>query len=90
MTLTGLAAGFHAVARLPAGADELAIAAAVRERDVGVYPLSRYRLAGGMGDGPGLAPGLDQGPFPGLVLGFGNLDVGPIRRGIETIGDLIR
>lgn len=74
--LGGLAAGFHAVAYLPAGADEAAIAAAARERGVGVYPLSDYRLAGQ--DGP-----------PGLVLGFGNLDVDPIRRGIGKVADLL-
>jgi GntR family transcriptional regulator/MocR family aminotransferase len=74
--LTGLAAGFHAVVRLAPGTDEQAVAAAARERDVGVRGLGEYRLAGGPGP-------------PGLVLGFGNLDIGPIRRGIKQIADLI-
>ena len=34
--LTGLAAGFHAVARLPDGVDEEAVIAAARERSVGL------------------------------------------------------
>jgi GntR family transcriptional regulator/MocR family aminotransferase len=33
--LRGLAAGFHAVARLPAGSDEALVVAAARERSVG-------------------------------------------------------
>src|SRR5262250_810216 len=41
--LTGLAAGFHAVAHLPAGADEQAVVAAARERRVGLYGMSSSR-----------------------------------------------
>ena len=74
--LTGLAAGFHAVARLPDGADEVAVARAARERGVGVRPMARYRLAAC--DHP-----------PQLVLGFGNLSDDAIRRGVAAIGDLL-
>jgi GntR family transcriptional regulator/MocR family aminotransferase len=74
--LQGLAAGIHAVARLPAGADERAITAAAAKRSIGVYPMSRYRS--------------DQlvGP-PQLVIGFGNLSNPTIARGIATIADLL-
>ena len=75
--LTGLAAGFHAVARLPDGADEDAIADAARERGVLVHPMSHYRL--GAWDHP-----------PQLVLGFGNLSEEAIRRGVAAIGDLLQ
>jgi GntR family transcriptional regulator/MocR family aminotransferase len=75
-TLTGLAAGFHAVLRLQPTADEVAIAEAARARGIGVYPLARYRLAAS--DHP-----------PQLVLGFGNLTVNAIRHGIATIADLL-
>ena len=74
--LTGLAAGFHAVARLPADADELGIARAARQRHVGVHPMAHYRLR------PPDHP-------PQLVLGFGHLTEEAIRRGIATISDLL-
>ena len=74
--LTGLAAGFHAVARLPAGTDEIAIARAARARRVVVHPMADYRL------GP-------PDHSPQLVLGFGHLSEAAIRRGIATIGDLL-
>ncbi len=74
--LRGLAAGFHAVARLPEGLDERAVAAAARERSVGLYPMSDYRTAE------------HSGP-PELVLGFGNLTESAIERGIARVADLL-
>ena len=75
--LTGLAAGFHAVAHLRAEADEQAVVAAARERRVGLYGISDYRAAG---------PG---GP-PQLVLGFGNVSERAIEPGIAAVADLLR
>jgi GntR family transcriptional regulator/MocR family aminotransferase len=75
--LTGLAAGFHAVVRLPDDADEKAIVAAARERSIGLYGMSSYRAAGAT------VP-------PMLVLGFGNVAESAIERGIATVGDLLR
>ena len=77
VTLHGLAAGIHAVAALPAHADEREIAAAARERSIGLYPMSRYRADG------------DPRP-PQLALGFGDLSEPAISRGIATIADLLR
>jgi GntR family transcriptional regulator/MocR family aminotransferase len=74
--ITGLAAGFHAVLRLPATVDENAVARAAAERAVRVDPMSRYRLTAH--DHP-----------PQLVLGFGNLTEAAIRRGIAAIADLL-
>jgi GntR family transcriptional regulator / MocR family aminotransferase len=74
--LSGLAAGFHAVARLPDGRDERAVAAAARERAIGLYPVSDLRA--GAGDHP-----------PELVLGFGNLSEPAIERGVAAIADLL-
>jgi GntR family transcriptional regulator/MocR family aminotransferase len=74
--LRGLAAGFHAVARLPDGLDERAVAAAARERSVGLYPVDEMRAGGG--DHP-----------PELVLGFGDLSEAAIERGIAAIADLL-
>src|SRR5262249_37982375 len=75
--LTGLAAGFHAVARLPEGVDESAVVAAARERSVALYGMSRYRAGG-------------ETEPPMLVLGYGNLDGGGSGRGIAAVGDLLR
>jgi GntR family transcriptional regulator/MocR family aminotransferase len=75
--LTGLAAGFHAVLRLPDGADERALAARAQERSVGLYPMADYRL------------GAATGP-PELVLGFGTLTEQAIERGIARVADLFQ
>ena len=75
--LGGLAAGFHAVARLPDTVDEQAAVAAARERSIGLYGMSGYRSSGATRP-------------PALVLGFGNLSESSIERGIERVGDLLR
>lgn len=74
--LTGLAAGFHAVAHLPDGARERAVVAAARERGVGLYGMSGYRVSGAVDP-------------PQLVLGFGALSKSAIERGISAVADLI-
>jgi len=78
--LTGLAAGFHAVAHLPnrhERTEETAVIAAARERSVGIYGMSEYRA--NRATNP-----------PQLVLGFGNLSERAIEAGIAKIGDLLR
>jgi GntR family transcriptional regulator/MocR family aminotransferase len=75
--LHGLAAGIHAVASLPAGADEHAITAAAAERSIGLYPMGRYRIR-------------PQPQPPQLVLGFGALTPPEISRGIRSIADLLK
>jgi GntR family transcriptional regulator/MocR family aminotransferase len=75
--LTGLAAGFHAVAHLPATADEQAVVAAARERSVGLYGMASYRAA------PVAAP-------PQLVIGFGHVTERAIESGIVAVADLLR
>ena len=77
VSLTGLAAGFHAVAHLPDGADEQAIVAAARERSVGLYGMAALR-----------APGTPAPPQ--LVLGFGNVPERAIEPGIAAVADLLR
>jgi GntR family transcriptional regulator/MocR family aminotransferase len=74
--LTGLAAGFHAVAHLPASADEEAVAAAALERQVGLYPMAGHRADGGT------AP-------PQLVMGFGQVGERSITAGIAAVADLL-
>jgi GntR family transcriptional regulator / MocR family aminotransferase len=75
--LTGLAAGFHAVAHLPRGADEQAITTTARERLVGLYGMSMFRAAAA--DAP-----------PQLVLGFGNVREREIEPGLAAVADLLR
>jgi GntR family transcriptional regulator/MocR family aminotransferase len=75
--LTGLAAGFHAIAPLPPGADEAAVTAAARERRVGLYGLSGYRGVAG-----------PAGP-PALVVGFGNVSERAIDPAIAAVADLL-
>jgi GntR family transcriptional regulator/MocR family aminotransferase len=74
--LTGLAAGFHAVAPLPPGADESAVIAEARGRRVGLHGIGEYR-----GD-PGAAP-------PALVMGFGNVGERAIEPAIAAVADLL-
>src|SRR5215510_4985124 len=73
--LTGLAAGFHAVAHLPAAADEQAVIATARERQVGLEGMGSFRAA-------------TTGP-PQLVLGFGQVAERAIEPGIVAIADLL-
>jgi len=75
--LTGLAAGFHAVAPLPAGADEAAVIAAARQRRVGLY---------GIGDWRAMA---DAAAPPALVIGFGDVGERAIGPAIAAVADLL-
>jgi GntR family transcriptional regulator/MocR family aminotransferase len=73
--LTGLAAGFHAIAHLPPGADEMAVIAAARERRVGLYGVSQFR-------------GAAVPAAPALVIGFGNVAERAIEPAIAAVADL--
>ena len=75
--LTGLAAGFHAVAHLPAGADEEQVVARALNKQVRLYGMSRYRSD------------FATTP-PQLVFGFGNTNVRAIQKGIRLVGPLLR
>ncbi|WP_369249370.1 PLP-dependent aminotransferase family protein [Streptomyces sp. R41] len=73
--LTGLAAGFHAVAHLAAPADEQAVVIAARERSVGLYGMSPCRST--------------HATTPvQLVLGFGGVGERAITEGIAAVGVL--
>ncbi|MBL1096692.1 MocR-like pyridoxine biosynthesis transcription factor PdxR [Streptomyces coffeae] len=74
--VTGLAAGFHAVAHLGGHADERAVVTAARARSVGLYGMSACR-AGGAAE-----------PVQ-LVLGFGNVGERAIAEGIAAVGGLL-
>ncbi|MEV4315904.1 PLP-dependent aminotransferase family protein [Actinocrispum sp. NPDC049592] len=71
--VTGLAAGFHAVAHIRA--DEHAVIEMAREQDVGLYGMSAQRS--------------NRAATPSqLVLGFGNLTERAIQAGIAKVGHL--
>jgi len=74
--LTGLAAGFHAVAPLPAGADEAAVIAAARERRVGLHGIGDYRA-------------VPSPAAPALFMGFGNVGERAIGPAIAAVADLL-
>jgi GntR family transcriptional regulator / MocR family aminotransferase len=75
--LTGLAAGFHAVAHLPPSADEYAVVAVARERLVGLYGMGPHRAT-------------QTAAAPQLVLGFGNVSEHAIEPAIGAVADLLR
>jgi len=77
VTLSGLAAGFHAVAHLPDSADEQAVVTSARQRQVGLYGMGPQRAT------PAGAP-------PQLVLGFGNVSERAVEPGIAAVADLLR
>jgi GntR family transcriptional regulator/MocR family aminotransferase len=77
VTLTGLEAGFHAVAHLPSPVTEPGVVRAARERSVVLYGMSMFRAS--------------RATEPAqLVLGFGNLGERAIAAGIAEISDLLR
>jgi GntR family transcriptional regulator/MocR family aminotransferase len=76
VTITGLAAGFHAVVHLPAHAGEQAVVETARSRRIGIYGMSTWRA------NHATTP-------PQLVLGFGNTTDTAIIDGIRTLHDLL-
>jgi GntR family transcriptional regulator/MocR family aminotransferase len=76
VALTGLAAGFHAVAHLGDGTDVDTVVAQARERGVGLYSLGLNRS--------------DRSPDPPrLVFGYGNTSVRAIHAGLAAVADLL-
>jgi GntR family transcriptional regulator/MocR family aminotransferase len=74
--ISGLAAGFHAVAHLPDSLEEQDVIRQAAELGVGVYGMSTYRS------------NHDTRP-PQLVIGFGNTSIRAIHAGIDTIAPLL-
>ncbi len=68
--MTGLEAGIHLVAHLPAGISDSAVVAGIQDREVAPLPLSRYYL---------------KAPSVGLVIGYGSSDIRELRRGVTAL-----
>ncbi len=73
----GIAAGLHAVVRLPDGASEPATVAAAADRGLALDGLASF-----FGD--------QRSPHPALVLGYGNLMEPAIARGIAELARSVR
>jgi GntR family transcriptional regulator/MocR family aminotransferase len=75
--LSGLAAGFHAVAQLAPGVTEAAVVEAAQARGVGIYGMSANRST--------------RSPDPPqLVIGFGNLSERAIIEGITRVAPVLQ
>ncbi|WP_405658464.1 PLP-dependent aminotransferase family protein [Streptomyces sp. NBC_00079] len=74
--LSGLAAGFHAVAHLPSGVEERGVVAEARGRGVGLYGMSACRSSGA------------ESPAQ-LIMGFGDVTDRAIGEGIAAVADLL-
>ncbi|MCL6675213.1 MocR-like pyridoxine biosynthesis transcription factor PdxR [Streptomyces panaciradicis] len=74
--LSGLAAGFHAVAHLPDGAEEETVVTRARDRGVGLYGMSACRTS-------------RTAVPPQLVLGFGQVTDRAITEGVAAVADLL-
>ncbi|MCD9876632.1 MocR-like pyridoxine biosynthesis transcription factor PdxR [Streptomyces guryensis] len=74
--LSGLAAGFHAVAQLPSGVGERTVVAQARGRGVGLYGMSACRASG-------------AGTPVQLVVGFGDVTERAIVAGVAAVADLL-
>jgi GntR family transcriptional regulator/MocR family aminotransferase len=74
--VTGLAAGLHAIVRLPRPVDAGALMRTAVERSVGVYPLALGYMR---------PPARDDG----LVLGYANLSEERIERGVRVLADVL-
>lgn len=74
--VTGLAAGLHAIVRLPAPLDGAELARAAATRSVGVYPLGFGYLQ---------ARAVDDG----VILGYANLSEGTIAEGVRRLAQAV-
>jgi GntR family transcriptional regulator/MocR family aminotransferase len=82
--LQGLAAGCHALLRLPDGTSERAVEATAAAMGVRVNGLGRYRFVASDAE-------VEQEPRPpALVLGFGNVSEAQIGKGIRKLADAVR
>jgi GntR family transcriptional regulator / MocR family aminotransferase len=80
----GLAAGCHALLRLPDGVSERAVVATAAAMGVRVNGLDHYRFA------PADAETEPDPRPPALVLGFGNVSEHQIARGIRVLAKAVR
>ncbi|WP_026212686.1 PLP-dependent aminotransferase family protein [Longispora albida] len=71
----GIAAGLHVVLRLPAGTDDRELAGRLTGSGILLAPLSAYAMT--------------AAPFPGLVIGYGNVSAGRLRSAAAAIAEAL-
>lgn len=82
--LQGLAAGCHALLRLPKGTSERAVEATAASMGVRVNGLGHYRLVASDSE-------VEPEPRPpALVLGFGNVSEAQISKGVRKLAEAVR
>jgi GntR family transcriptional regulator/MocR family aminotransferase len=82
--LQGLAAGCHALLRLPDGTSERAVEATAATMGVRVKGLDHYRFVASRAE---VEP---ESRPPALVLGFGNVSEAQISKGIRKLAEPVR
>ena len=82
--LQGLAAGCHALLRLPDGTSERAVEATAATMGVRVNGLGHYRFVASKAE---VEP---ESRPPALVLGFGNVSEAQISKGIRKLAEAVR
>ncbi|MGY0230386.1 MocR-like pyridoxine biosynthesis transcription factor PdxR [Longispora urticae] len=71
----GIAAGLHVVLRLPPGTNDRELADRLAEDGILLAPLSAYAMT--------------TAPFPGLVIGYGNVSAGRLRAAAAAIAESV-
>jgi GntR family transcriptional regulator/MocR family aminotransferase len=71
--VSGAATGVHVLGELPREVDDRAVARAARAKEVGVEPLSAYRLCGNLC------------PRPALLIGFANTPPAAIKEAVSIV-----
>ncbi len=77
LTVSGGAGGMHLSARLDVPVRDTAVSRAGRTRGLVLRPLSRFCLPG------------TEGPYNGLVLGYGGVDAGQMDGLVQRLGEVI-
>jgi len=80
----GASGGLHLLLRLPAGADEDAVVAALAERRIRIRGLGGYRLGG-----RAVAAAARGDDGPALVLGYGRLNLASIDAVVDALREAI-
>ncbi len=71
----GIAAGLHVVLRLPDGVNDREVAKRLADKGIRLAPLSAYAMT--------------AAPYPGLVIGYGNVGADRLRAAAAAIASAL-